>query len=271
MNSIDDTLIVLREGIEEIFIKLFEDRSNSKRGKEIKNVLFETGKGIYEKLGKEITVNIIYGQYMYYLDHHFYNLFGSYLKNKEKNTDIYQRLTQIKYNNPIEFFFRFGFLCFLLMSKEMQKTIFIDKKYDLFWDELYHFYNQLSIEVENGKRERIQGMLTELEEKKIIYVQNYSNFYTGIKIKQVKGRPSKISIDVLLTFADLLEENRKDKKHTLYDLLEIAAEDKMHPTAIRNWIRDYRPFLHGPKKTIKELTKDDIIIMWKESQKIKDR
>ena len=59
MNSIDDTLIVLREEIEEIFLKQFGDRFFSKIVKEIKSMLFDAGELLYKKLGKEIAENCI--------------------------------------------------------------------------------------------------------------------------------------------------------------------------------------------------------------------
>jgi hypothetical protein len=149
----------------------------------------------------------------------------------------------------------------------MQKTIFIEKRYDLFWDEFYNFIIRVNFEYEKYKDERIQELLKELEEKKLIFVPNFSNFFKRTKIKQIEGRPSKITIDILLEFADYLEENRKDKKHNLNELLKMAAENKMESTTIRNWLRNYMTLLNEPKKSILELNKDDILFMWTEYQK----
>ncbi len=269
MNSIDDTLIVLREEIEEIFFKQFGDKSFNKTGKEIKNTLFKTGEDLFEILDKENAVNCILGQYIYYLDNHFNSLIRSFFKNERENTDIYQRLNQILNGNPLYFFYRFGFYCMILMSNEMQKTIFIEKKYDLFWDELFHLWERVNIEYQENEDEKINEMIKKLIEKDLVILPNFSSFFTGKMISKNIGRPSIITFNILLKFADLLEENRNDKKHTLIELCEMAAENKMGPTTIRNWLRNRLPHLHEPGKTIEELTKNNIIFLWNDYQKEK--
>ena len=112
-------------------------------------------------------------------------------------------------------------------------------------------------------------MISDLEEKKLIVILNSKNIYREKMVKQIEGRPSKITIDVLAKIADLLEENRKNKKHTLKELFEMTSENQMDPTTIRNWLRNNMPLLQDKKKSIGELTKEDIIYMWDEYQRRK--
>ncbi len=270
MDPIDDPLIVLREEIDEIFLKQFENKSFKKVGEEIKGILFEAGKLLYKRFEQENGSNFILGQYVYYLENHFLNLVESYFKNKKEKSDIFQRLNQMKYDDPIYFFFRYGFFCMILMTKEMQRIIFIEKIYSLFWYELYNFWNRLNLEYKNSEDDRIQKMLSELDEKKLVFSPNLYHLLKRKKIRQFEGRPTKINQIILLKFADLLEENRKEKKHTLKELLEMASENNMEPTTIRNWLRSYMPLLEKPKKSILELTKADMLFMWNEYQKGKN-
>jgi hypothetical protein len=271
MNSINDILIVLREEIDEILIKIFGYKSRSTTIREIKSKLFDAGELICNKYGEETAFDCVLGKYIYYIDNHFYDLLISIIKNRVNNSDIYQKLSQFKYDDPVYAFYKYGFYCFLTMSPELQNAVIIEKKYELFWNELYHFMILVQFENENeNKNEKIRNMISEIVEKKLINILNLKDVYRERKIKQFEGRPSKITIDILLKFANYLEENRIDKKHTLKELFENAAENQMDPTTIRNWLRNNMPLLQEKKKSIAELTKDDILYMWNEYQKEKN-
>jgi hypothetical protein len=270
MNLLNDILIVLREEIDEIFIKIFGYKTKSTTIREIKSILFDVGKLICDKYGEEIAIDCVLGKYLYYIDNHFYDLFLSIIKNKVYNSDSYQRLNQFKTDDPVYEFYKYGFYCFLSMSPEIQNAVIIEKKYELFWNELYHYMVLVQMEIEENEKNRIRNIISELEEKKLIVILNSKDIYREKIQKQIEGRPSKITIEILLKFADLLEENEKEKKHTLKELLEMAAENQMDPTTIRNWLRNNMPLLKEKKKSIAELTKDDILYMWNEYQKEKN-
>ena len=271
MNLIDDILIVLREEIDEIFIKMFGYKTRSTTIREIKNILFDVGKLIYDKYEEEIAIDCVLEKYIYYIDNHFYELFISIIKNKVDNSDIYQKLNQFKYDDPIYAFYKYGFYCFLSMSPEIQNAVIIEKKYELFWNEFYHFMVLVQFENEKEiKNEKIRNMISEIVEKKLINILNLKKDYRERMIKQFEGRPSKITIEILMKIANYIEENRINKKHTLKDLFEISAENKMDPTTIRNWLRNNMPLLQKKKKSIAELKKEDILYMWNEYQKEKN-
>jgi hypothetical protein len=270
-NSDNDILNVFREEIEDIFYKLFGKLSLMETWENTKDMLFNTGEELCKKLGREDAINCLLGQYIYYLDNHFYNLLNSFMTIRKQNTDVFQRLEQIEDEYSIYIFEKYGFYCYLLMSKEMQKAIFNEKRYNLFWDELYHFWIHMKSESEKDEYERIMRSLTELQEKGIIVQRKSDKFIKGKIIKKTIGRPSLMTLEVLMKFTELLEKN-EEKKYTLEKMYKIAAKNsKMKPDTIRKWLNNLTPKIPNPKNSNRELTRDDINIMWKESQKEKNR
>ncbi len=264
-------LIYLREEINEIFFKQVGKRSYNKTGKYIKKKLFEVGKAL-ENFEKEDDLKLKYlSTYIFYLDKYFFKLWESYHENKIQRTDIFQKLEQKRNYNVFEYFLKFGFFCMLFMSKEIQKVIFEEQKFDLFWNELYHFWNEWEFHYEKKQFIRLKEKIAQFEnESQFFNLSNLDSFYHKRKLKQFGGRPSKVTLEILMKFAGHLEENRKEKNHTLKEMLEITAENKMEPTTIRNWLRNYMPLLENPKNSIQDLTKDDILFMWQEYEKGKN-
>ena len=272
MNSLDDQLIVLRNEIDDLFFNKFGKRSNDKTGKEIKFQLFGVAKAL-RSIEKEENLNFeILGTYLYYLRYHFLNLWESLMKIMENNTDVYQQLCQKKDFTPIEYFFKYGFFCYLFMTSEIQKTIFDEKRYDLFWDQLYHFWNYWEFGRNKNRLKTLNNLISEIGQDKIYFNAAITNFLLKEK-KQIKfeGRPSKVTFEIILKFADLLEENRSNKKCTMRNLMETAVQKKMDWTTLRNWLRNYKPKLKNPPKSNRDLTKDNMLFMWEVSQKDKMR
>jgi hypothetical protein len=267
MNSNDQILIVLKDEVNAVFGRKCKNKPLSELGLENIDIINNAGNYLYEEFGNEIFTNKIFGHYLYYLDNHFFELCDSYLKNNKRNTDISQRLKQIKFGNPFYFFVKYGYCCILMMSEEMQKAVLIEKKYDLFWNEFYHFLNRLKYENELMEKERIQDMMVELRMKGYINSPNIESFLFNREEKRIKGKPAKINQDILLKFADLLEENRNNKKkNTLEKMMCMASDDKLEWTAIRNWLRNHMPLLQKTGMSIKDLTKDEILVMWNDYQ-----
>jgi len=116
----DNNLIVLCDEIDDLFFKRFGKISNNQTGKEIKYSLLNVAKTL-RLIEKEDKLNFeILGTYLYYLHYHLFNLWKSLIQNMINNTDVYQQLYQKKDFTPIEYFFRFGFFCYLFMTKEIQ-------------------------------------------------------------------------------------------------------------------------------------------------------
>ncbi len=262
----EEILIVLQYEIEEIFLTRIGNRTFSESGIKIRDMLWQIGEYLYDQSSYENSLKIVLGDYLYYLRYHFFNLWELFNTMKKQNSDIYQRFKQKEYD-PIDLFFKVGFLCMLMMNKEIQKAIFIDKEYELFWYEFYQFMCQIELEFEKEQSAQLQNKISELIELKMFLVP------TGFELKRIKGiqksigRPSIITSEILLKFARILEENRKEKKYTLKKMLEMAGENTLKPTTLRNWLRNYMSILPEKRKSIRDLTKDDIYHMWKKSQK----
>ena len=272
MNFLDDKLIVIMNEIDDLFLKELGERPLNEDEKGTKLGLFDVGQMLY-LIEKEKNLDFqILGSYLYYLQYCFFKLARSYLKNKEENSDVYRQLIGKKSHNPFDYFIKFGFFCWLFMPKEIQKTIFDEKRYDLFWDQLYHFWNEWEIDVDKDEFEDLKSIISKSKTKNIFLKAAGSNFLLkGRKTAKLKGRPTKISQEILIKFADMLDKNRANKKYTLEQLLKMAAGEKMDPTTIRNWLRNRMPLLQKSKNSIEELTKENILSMWKESQKAKNR
>ena len=267
MNLIDDPLIILRDEIDDLFFIKFGKRSNDKIGKEIKYELMSVGK-VLRSMEKEDNLNFeILGTYLYYLKYHFLNLWESFMKIKENNTDVFQKLKEIKDYNSIEFFFKFGFFCYIFMTNEIKKTIFDEQRYDLFWTEFYHFYSDWEFNKYAYKIKEFKKLKSEIEsENRYLKLSNLDLFYKGKRKVKPEGRPAKITFEILMKYASLATENRINKKYIQEELYKMAVEDKMHWSTLRNWLRNNKPLLQKPSISIKELTKEDIIYMHEKSQ-----
>jgi len=272
MNYLDNQLIVLRDEIDDLFSKIFGKKSNDAFYVRIKSQLLNVGEKLRD-WEKEDNVNFKYlALYLYYLQYHFLNLLISFLKVKKENTDIYQQLCRKKDIKPFDYFMEFGFFCFISMTNEIQKTIFVEKRYDLFWDQLYHFWNNWELEENEIKKEEIKNMIFDFKDNDIFLYSFISTFLLrGQKGIKSKGRPAKVTFEILANFADMLAERNRNKKSTLETLLKKAIDGKMDWTAPRNWLRSHMTLLKSHKKSIEELTKDDIIFMWKKYQKLKKK
>ncbi len=258
-----DIQYILESEIRDIFNERFGGYAFGETINETKYYLAQVGEYLYNNTSPENTLNIVLGDYLYYLRQHFLNLWELYDKLKEQNSNIYLRFIQKGYD-AFDLFVRIGFICMFAMDDETQKAILIDKKYELFWSEFYQIIDQMTMEFLKERFGTTQKMVSEF-----LAIQGISDLTKFKWTKRPEGRPSVVTWDILMKFAEILEENRKEKKYTLNKMLEMATEGKIDPTTLRNWVRNHMPLLPEKRNSINELTIEDFKYMWNEYQKVK--
>ncbi len=236
--------------------------------KDIKNIFdffIEMGKYNVEKFkNDEIQTKYVLSSHLIYVRVMFFKLFYSFVFMDEEYPDFYSRVVEeIGEVRFYQYFLLWGHNCLFEAPKEIKNRIFYHWDYLLYWNEFYRFVNvhkppeiMINDLIKDGK------YTVDKQGSKLI-IQNFKE-----KKKEIKkrGRPSVLTWEMVEFFSQKMEEARKRGKgkfrlSDIWNLFKKKYSD-VDSTTLRNFLRNYMPLLEEKRKSIKELTKEDIRKLW---------